>query len=65
MIDKTEKTMLQLIQFQTNFPTPMDFIQYLLYLSNQNYDFTDVIHECLSFTYVSLIGKVCLDAKFV
>lgn len=26
MIEKTERTMLNLIEFQTNIPTPMDFI---------------------------------------
>lgn len=59
MIEKTERTMLQLIEFQTNLPTPMDYLQYLLYLSNQHYDFSEVIHECLSFVYVSLIGTIC------
>lgn len=67
MIEKTEMTMLQLIQFQTNFPTAMDFLQYLLYLSNQSYNFNEVIHECLSFVYVSLIGNfdICPGHVFI
>ncbi len=34
MIEKTEKTILLLLEFKTNVPTPVDFIYYLLYLSN-------------------------------
>lgn len=56
MIEKTERTMLLHLEFQTNLPTPMDFLQFLLYLSNENYDFSSIIHDCLSFVYVSLIG---------
>lgn len=60
MIEKTERTMLLHLEFYTNVPTPMDFLQFLLYLSNQNYDFYPIIHDCLSFVYVSLIGKYAL-----
>jgi len=43
MIEKTERTMLLLLEFQTNLPTPMDFLQFLLYTSNQNFDFSPII----------------------
>jgi hypothetical protein len=58
MIKKTETTILLYLEFQTNVPTPIDFIQYLLYLSNQNYDFEPIMNGCLNFVYVALIGKI-------
>ena len=40
-----------------NIPTPVDFIQYFLYLSNPAFDFSTMIHESLPYAYVALIGK--------
>ena len=60
MIEKTEKTLLLLLEFKTNVPTPVDFIYYLLYLSNQTFDFSNLIHECTCYAYVCLIGTFTL-----
>jgi hypothetical protein len=57
MIEKIEKSILYLLQFRTNIPTPIDFIQYFLILSNKEVDFSDMILECRSYAYVSLLGK--------
>ncbi len=57
MIEKIEKSILFLLQFRTNIPTPIDFIQYFLILSNKEVDFSDMILECRSYAYVSLLGK--------
>jgi hypothetical protein len=57
MIAKTERMMLLLLDFMTNLPTPLDFIQYFLYLSHSTFDFSVFINECLSLVYFSLIGK--------
>ena len=57
MIQKTERMMLLLLDFRTNLPTPMDFLQFFLYLSDSAFDFTAIVSECLNFAYVCLIGK--------
>ena len=57
MIVKTERIMIMLLDFKTNLPTCMDFLQFLLYLSDQTFDFGEIINECLSFIYVSMMGK--------
>lgn len=57
MIIKTERMMLLLLNFDTNVPSPIEFIQFLLYLSDQTFDFSEIINECHSFVYVSFIGK--------
>lgn len=57
MIEKIEKNILQLIEFRTNIPTPIDFIQYFLNLSNRDFDFNEMILESRNYAYVSLIGN--------
>ena len=57
MIIKTERIMLVLLDFKMNIPTPLDFVQLFLYLSDQSYDFTEIIQETMSLIYVSLMGK--------
>lgn len=49
--------MLVLLDFKMNIPTPMDFMQFFLYLCDANFDFSEIIQESLSFIYVSLMGK--------
>lgn len=49
--------MLVLLDFKMNIPTPLDFVQLFLYLSDQSYDFTEIIQETMSLIYVSLMGK--------
>ena len=58
MIKKTERMLLILLNFKTNLPTSMDFVQFFLYLSDDTFEFTDLINECLSFIYVSLMGNI-------
>jgi hypothetical protein len=57
MILKTERILLVQLDFKMNIPTPMDFLQFFLYLSDSTFDFTEIINECLSFVYVSMMGK--------
>lgn len=61
MIEKIEKSMLFLLDFRTNIPTPIEFIQYFLYLSNPDFDFSNMIFESRTYAYVSLIGKIPLN----
>jgi hypothetical protein len=56
MIEKTERIMLLQLEFQTNVPTPMDFIQFFLCISNPNFSFNDIIQEAKNYSYVALIG---------
>jgi hypothetical protein len=57
MIAKTERMMLLLLNFHTDLPTVIDFLQLFLYLSQPNFDFSELIIECLSLAYFSLLGK--------
>jgi hypothetical protein len=57
MILKMERVMLIKLDFRTNMPTAFDFLQFFLYLSDQDFDFSEIIMQCLSFIYVALIGK--------
>jgi len=57
MIIKTERILLALLNFKTNHPTAFDFAQYFLYLSDESFEFSDIVNESLSFIYVSLMGK--------
>ena len=57
MIQKTEWVMLVLLDFKMNLPTPMDFLQFLLYMTDSSFDFSEIINECLSSIYVCLMGK--------
>ena len=43
MIIKTERIILVQLDFKINVPTPMDFIQFFLYLSDSSFDFNDII----------------------
>jgi hypothetical protein len=65
MIEKIEKSILYLLQFRMNIPTPIDFIQYFLVLSNKECDFSDMILECRSYAYVSLLGKFKIDKELI
>jgi hypothetical protein len=44
-------------EFKVNEPTPIDFLQFFLYASNPEFDFTKIIADSLSFAYIGLIGK--------
>jgi hypothetical protein len=57
MIIKTEKILLLTLNFKTNLPTALDFTQFFLYLSDDKFDFGDLVDESLSFIYVALLGK--------
>ena len=57
MIEKTERIMLLQLEFHTNIPTPIDFLQFLLQIYNKDFDFSEIILECLNYSYVSLIGN--------
>jgi hypothetical protein len=56
MIEKTERIMLLQLEFQTNIPTPIDFIQYFLCMANPSFNFNDIIQEAKNYSYVALIG---------
>lgn len=62
MIQKMEKVMLLNLDFKTNLPTAMDFLQFFFYmsLSDAGFDFSEIIQECLSFIYVAIMGKTKL-----
>lgn len=57
MIVKTEKILLMTLNFKTNLPTAFDFAQYFLFLSDETFDFSDMLEDSLSFIYVALLGK--------
>jgi len=57
MIQRVERALILLLNFRMNIPTPVDFIQYFLYLSNPAFDFSTMISESLPYAYVALIGK--------
>lgn len=57
MIIMTERMMLILLNFQTTIPTPCEFIQLMLYLSDASFDFSDIVNECLNLVYVAMLGK--------
>lgn len=57
MIEPIEKLILLKMEFKTNDPTPMDFLQYFLYLSNETFDFSGIIEEAKCYSYVAIIGK--------
>ena len=57
MIVKTERILLVLLDFRMNLTTAMDFVQFFLHLSDPAFDFQDIINDCLSFIYISLMGK--------
>jgi Cyclin, N-terminal domain len=57
LIIKTEKILLLNLNFKTNLPTSLDFAQFFLYLSDENFDFGDLVNESMSFIYVALLGK--------
>ena len=60
MIIKTEKIMLITLNFKTNLPIALDFAQFFLYLSDDTFDFGELVNESLSFIYVALLGKTIL-----
>ncbi len=57
MIQKTERMLLLVLDFKTCLPTPIEFTQFLLYLSAPTFDFKDLISECINFIYLSMLGK--------
>lgn len=57
MIIKTERILLVLLDFRMNISTAIDFVQFFLYLSDPKFDFSEIINECLSFIYISMMGK--------
>ena len=63
MIEKTERIMLLQLEFHTNIPTPIDFLQLLLQIYNKDFDFSEIILECLNYSYVSLIGNELILIK--
>jgi hypothetical protein len=63
MIEKIEKSMLFQLDFRTNTPTTIEFINYFLYLSNPMFDFSSLVFDTRVYAYISLIGK--LKLKFI
>ena len=57
MLQKTEKIILVQLDFKLNLPTPLDFLQFFLYVSDSSFDFSEIISECMNFAYVGLMGK--------
>ena len=57
MIVKSERVLLVLLNFKMNLSTAIDFVQFFLYLSDPNFDFSEIINDCLSFVYISMMGK--------
>lgn len=57
IIQKTERMLLLILDFNAFLPTPIDFLSYFLYLSNPKADFRIAIEKCTNFVYLCFIGK--------
>jgi len=56
-LDQLEISILGDLQFKTNIPTAIEFIQYLLIMSNTSSDFSSMIEESAKYAYISIIDN--------
>ena len=57
LIKKTELTIYHYLGWHLNEPTVFDFLGYLLHLSNENFDFSEIMLQVQEVTNICFMGK--------
>ena len=57
LIKKTELTVYHCLGWHLNEPTVFDFLGYLLHLSNDNFDFSEIMLQVQDVTNICFMGK--------
>jgi len=65
LIKQAESTVMHLLEFRLGEPTAFDFATYMLYLSNENYDFSEITLQVLEVTNACFLSKFpnCLEPE--
>jgi hypothetical protein len=58
LIKKTELTIYHYLGWHLNEPTVFDFLGYLLHLSNDNFDFSEIMLQVSEVTNICFMGKL-------